>query len=275
MVSRLHIPCAPLSSFVASFYFYEGFQPEHSVDCFLPNGETEMIIDLTETPKYIYDRESLKEIQACHHVWVSGVRTEPICIPSGRDSRMMIINFKKGGAHAFYPIPLNELTDFVLDADLLFGSGIGELRQMLLEAPTVDHMFLCVENYMNRLIRRKLNREVKDICVEFMINQLVHNPSQITLDELCSRIGYSQKHLIELFKSRVGVTPKSYMRILRFQQVINEIESLGDIDWQQISFTCGYFDQSHFIRDFKSFSGFTPSVYLKQKNDSLNYVPLM
>ena len=111
MLFRTYIPGYPLNAFVQNLFYFEGFTPDHAVDRFLPDGNTEIVIDLTDSPKYIYDNETLKEIQSCHNVWVSGVRTEPITIPSGRDHKMLVISFVKGRSFPFYPLPANELTD--------------------------------------------------------------------------------------------------------------------------------------------------------------------
>jgi AraC-like DNA-binding protein len=61
---------------------------------------------------------------------------------------------------------------------------------------------------------------------------------------------------------------------MRFQKVVNEIETTVDLDWAAIAQNCGFYDQSHFINDFKIFSGFTPEAYASQKSDVLNYVPV-
>ena len=81
MILKTHVPSFPLSEYVSNFIYSEGFNPEHNIDRFLPDGNTEIVIDLTGEPQYIYDNNTLKEIQACHNVWVSGIRTEPISIP--------------------------------------------------------------------------------------------------------------------------------------------------------------------------------------------------
>jgi len=77
-----------------------------------------------------------------------------------------------------------------------------------------------------------------------------------------------------MFKSNVGLTPKAFSKITRFQKTIREIEASKKISWSGIAFDTGYYDQAHFINDFKNFSGFTPRQYLLLKNDQLNYVPI-
>jgi AraC-like DNA-binding protein len=72
----------------------------------------------------------------------------------------------------------------------------------------------------------------------------------------------------------VGVSPKQYLKIMRFQKAISAIENNVSIQWSQIALESGYFDQAHFIHDFKHFSGFTPNEYIKRKSSTLNYIPV-
>jgi AraC-like DNA-binding protein len=265
-------PQFPLSQFIDSFIYYEGIYVEHTVDRFLPNGDTEILIDFDDTPQYIYDNDSLKEIQACHNIWASGVRTEPITIPSGSMARMMVIMCKKGMAYPFFPFPMDEIVDSVLDADLIWGSSFAYLREKLLAAaPNIDRMFKLTEDF---LVKNFLGPTVLNPCVEYAVAEIVRQPDQINLSRLSAKIGYSQKHFIGMFKRQVGVAPKSFLKILRFQKAIGDIERSVRVDWTAISHESGFYDQAHFINDFKTFSGFTPEQYLKHKNDLLNYVPV-
>lgn len=274
MISQFHLPSFPLSQFIKYFYHYEGYEAAHTMDRFLPDGNTEIIIDLTDNPQYIYDNESLEKIQACQHAWVSGVRTRAITIPSGNGSRMIIVAFKKGMGHPFYSMPMSELTDQVIAADLVFGRGFHDLREGLLNAPSIDHMFRLIENFLLRQAGDALHENAPARCIEFVVSNIADGPNLSGFHHLSEQIGYSQKHFIDLFKKRVGVTPGQYLRIMRFQKAVLEIERSGSVQWSEVALESGYYDQAHFIHDFKGFSGFTPNEYLKRKTDLLNYVPV-
>lgn len=271
MIFETYIPTFPLDQFIECFIYYEGFNYEHSVDRFLPNGDTEILIDFNDQPQYIYDNESLKEIQACHNIWASGIRTEPITIPAGTDARMMVIMCKKGMAYPFFPFPMDEISDSVVDADLIWGMSFAYLREKLLETPDIGVRFKLTEDF---LVRNFLGSALLNPCVDYALTEIIRRPDQINLSRLSDKIGYSQKHFISMFKRQVGVTPKAYLKILRFQKAINDIEHSAKVDWMSISHDCGFYDQAHFINDFRLFSGFTPEQYLKQKSDLLNYVPI-
>ncbi len=271
MILQTYVPKFPLCDFVDCFLYHEGYNPAHTVDRFLPDGNVELIIDLDDKPKFIYDNESLKEIQTCHHAWASGVRTEPISIFSGKASAMIIVYFKKGMAYPFFLLPMNEISDRVVDADLLWGKSFGFLREKILETKDINRRFQIAEDFLMKNFSSKL---IKNPCVEYAVSEIIRQPDQTNLGRLNEKIGYSQKHFISMFKRQIGITPKSYLKIIRFQKAVGEIERFEKIEWSQISLDCGYYDQAHFINDFKRFSGFTPEEYFRRKSDTLNYVPI-
>lgn len=271
MILQNYNPGFPLNQFVEYFLYYEGLNPAHAIDRFLPDGNTEIILDFHDTPQYIYDNETLKEIQACHHVWASGVRTGYISIPSGRKAAMFIIAFRKGMAYPFFPVPMNEMSDRVVDADLLWGRRFAHLREHLHEIKDIGLKFAAAERF---LLKQFQQRFTLNPAVEFALAEIVRSPDQLNLGRLSRKIGYSQKHFISLFKQQVGVTPKAYLKIMRFQKAIAEIEKTGAANWAEISQDCGFYDQAHFIHNFKSFSGFTPEDYFSRKTDLLNYIPV-
>lgn len=271
MIAKLHVPASPLSQFIENFYYYCGFVPEHTKDRFLPDGNVQIIIDLTEFPKYIYDNETLKEIQACTRVWFSGFRTEPITIPSGNESEMLIVNFRKGKAFPFLTVPLQALTNHVVDAELVLTKEILDLRERMRDAVTIEKKIELLESY---LLDQYLNELHENPFVDFAISKIQVSPDQTSIREISEKVGYSQKHLIKIFRDHVGVTPKEFLKIIRFQKIIEEIESDKNINWSTVALDCGFFDQSHFISDFKKYSGFTPAEYLKIRGDQRNYIPV-
>ena len=271
MIFEIHIPAFPLNQFIESFIYYKDYNPDHTVDRFLPDGNVNVVFDLTDYPKFIYDNNTLKEIQACKNVWFSGIRNNYITIPSGRDSEMFIINFHKGRAYPFVEMPLNQLTDYVVDGNLVMTNEILNMRETLLSLVFIQQKFLFAENHLLKMFGHKL---VVNPFVDYAVNQILHMPNQMSIDRISKKVGYSQKHLIKIFKEHVGLTPKSFLKIIRFQKAIQEIEQNKTANWASIAFDSGYYDQAHFINDFKSFSGFTPTQYLKTNSEYSNYIAI-
>lgn len=271
MIFEIHIPAFPLNQFIESFIYYKDYNPDHTVDRFLPDGNVNVVFDLTDYPKFIYDNNTLKEIQACKNVWFSGIRNNYITIPSGRDSEMFIINFHKGRAYPFVEMPLNQLTDYVVDGNLVMTNEILNMRETLLSLVFIQQKFLFAENHLLKMFGHKL---VVNPFVDYAVNQILHMPNQMSIDRISKKVGYSQKHLIKIFKEHVGLSPKSFLKIIRFQKAIHEIEQNKTANWTNIAFDSGYYDQAHFINDFKCFSGFTPTQYLKTNSEYSNYIAI-
>ena len=88
-------------------------------------------------------------------------------------------------------------------------------------------------------------------------------------------IALSPKRFIERFKADVGVTPKRYCRLLRFQRVVTNAHRGGATDWAELALACGYFDQAHLIHDFREFSGLTPTAYEARRTAFQNHVTFL
>jgi len=87
-------------------------------------------------------------------------------------------------------------------------------------------------------------------------------------------IGISKRYFIDIFRNEVGLTPKLFCRVRRFQQALRQITSGTRIDWLNVALESGYFDQAHFIHDFRAFSNINPSAYLSDYQGHVNHVPV-
>lgn len=272
MIFLLHKPTGRLAHFIESMAFFEHLTPGYEAEKLLPEGYQDLVIDLTERPKYIFDNITLAKKQKCSLSWFSGARKKLITIDSGGvNSSMMVVRFHQGAAYHFSHFPLETITDQVIDTDLLFGKSINDLRDQILNTNEPENKFRKVEDYFEA---RLLKEEIPQV-ISYGIQVLAANPTEQTIKQLSDQCGYSQKHLIHLFKKHLGLTPKALQKIQRFQQVLTELEKSQHINWTQLSLDCGYYDQAHFINEFKHYSGLNPERYLIEKGSILNYIPVL
>lgn len=272
MIFEFHIPAAPLDLFIESILYLRDDQDDvvHRIERLLPDGNVVLIIDLTDSPKYIYDEATHAPIQTCKKAWFSGIQSAGLLIPAGQQCDQLVITFKKGKSFPFLRMPLTEVAGVVVDTDLVM-ANISRLREAALHSPTPRDKVLCAEQFF---LREYLGRLEENACVDHAINRIVAAPDSVTMSSLSDEIGYSQKHFIHLFKHHVGVAPKSFMRIMRFNKTLTEINATQEIDWTALALDCGYYDQSHFISDFKKFSGYTPEEYASMPKNYPGYVPV-
>ncbi|MCA1573694.1 MAG: helix-turn-helix domain-containing protein [Acidobacteria bacterium] len=184
---------------------------------------------------------------------------------------MVGIRFRLGGAYPFFRFPISELSESVTELDLIWGRLVDEIRDELQEIGSLERRLLRLETFLLRQVQRSLE---PNRLITFAVHQLQHSPQFLAIRDLASMIGITQKHLISQFEKIVGLRPKSFARVAKFQKVVNLIEQQKQIEWSAIALECGYYDQAHFIKEFHSFSGLNPSTYLTQRGDYVNYIPI-
>lgn len=273
MELAFHHPVLPLSNYIELITYYKDYQPGFSMERFLPDGGIDLVIDLTDVTKHIYDNETLKAIQSCNKAWISGMRTEFITIQaSALASEMLVIRFRPGMAWSFVHLPVLEMKDMVIDAELVFGQEILAFRERLLELSLATDKFKLAEKYL--LERIKNHREVHP-AIPYCISLLNGHPSGNSVKKIAEKTGYSNKHLIAIFGKYAGLGPKQYERVMKFQQVIQLLEKAPErINWSGLALDCGYYDQAHFINEFRKFSGLNPKAYMEARGEFINYIPV-
>jgi AraC-like DNA-binding protein len=152
------------------------------------------------------------------------------------------------------------------------------MRERLLEANSIPAMFAVAEKMLTTQLVRPLTLHP---AVDFAAQQFSIHPHTATVGNVLDKIGLSHRRFTQLFREQTGLTPKSFSRVRRFQRVLRSISTLHEPEWTQVALDCGYYDQAHFIHDFQSFSGFTPSGYTAnffrydRNNEHVNHVPLI
>jgi AraC-like DNA-binding protein len=270
MVYRTHIPAAPLSEFVDWFWFFEGLDVPHGRERVLPDGSTELVINLDDSRRKLFDREQPRRFQTFHRAWISGARSDYILIDVLPQSSMIGVHFKPGGLAPFLEMPASELTGQVIELDDLWGGDAADLRHRLLEATGARARFRVLEEF---LLRRTVRPLTHHPAVAHALGELREDTPVLRVRQVADSLGFSHKHFIELFRAAVGLTPKRFWRVRRFQQTLTGINAGQSVDWAEVALAAGYYDQAHFVRDFKAFSGLTPSEYLTRRNGEVNFVP--
>jgi AraC-like DNA-binding protein len=192
------------------------------------------------------------------------------------DEHALIIgaHFRPGGAFPFFNLPVSELADSHVELETLWGASAVELRERLCAARTPAERFSLLEN---ALTARLFRRPESHYAVRFALNVFTPAESELTIASVTQRIGLSPRRFIQVFKLEVGMSPKLFCRVRRFQHLLESVREQAAPNWARLASECGYFDQSHFIHDFRIFSGLTPTEYVRQRSERVlpNHVPLL
>jgi hypothetical protein len=161
MLYRLRTPRPPLSYFVENLWFYRDLEVDHTKEKLLPDASVELIIDLGEGPKKLYDRRDLSRSIGYNRCWISGMQRQYIVIGAEAGGSMMGAHFRTGGAAPFFGFPISELSGNVVELDLIWKREILTLRERLLEAEDIEAKFDLLENYLLTRARSRLDQTIR------------------------------------------------------------------------------------------------------------------
>jgi AraC-like DNA-binding protein len=270
-----HIPSEPLRHFISLMWFGDNYIAPHKLERVLPTGELCLIINLWENRTRVYDRDDPRKFTTCDGSIVVGAYSQFTVIDTDEQRATAGVIFRPGGAFPFLRLPAGELQDTGVSLSALWGrQAAADLREQLLAAPEPQAKFTILEQTFLRRINAPL--DPTHPAVSFAVENFKQRPTR-PVSSVSDQIGLSDRRFIQLFSQQVGLTPKLFCRVQRFQKVLRNIarSAAGSvIDWPQIALTCGYFDQAHFIHDFRAFSGINPTTYVANKTQFQNHVVL-
>lgn len=273
MIFETHIPETTLVPYIESIFYYKGFKPDHSIERVVPTGHVFIIFELNGFEYHTFDRESLKPNGTFKKVWVSGMHKDYLSISAHQDSEMLVVQFKTNGSYPFFKIPIHQLNNKVVDAQEIFGDEILALRAQILEGENASGKFKRVEDWLTKTFNVD---KIPNIDIVDVLTQLKTTPVTES-SKIIASYPNTQKHLISQFKTYFGLTPKVFHRIFRFNEILKQIHNKEQLVWSQITYEFGYSDQSHFIKEFKEFSGFNPQEFINSdyhKDEETNFFPL-
>ena len=265
-------PGPPLDRFVEVIWVLENDAAPHPRERLLPDGSVELVFSLQEEAFPVYSREDLDRCEIFRGNVVCGPHSQPFAIDTSTTVKVAGAHFKAGGAYPFLKLPAGELHNTHVGLDVLWGAAAAErVRQQLLEAATPAAKARVIERALLDAVRGVPERHP---AVAFALNEFRGVPEGQKIADVTEQIGLSSRRFIEVFRNEVGLAPKLFCRVRRFQKVVRMISAGRPVDWAEVALTCGYFDQAHFIHDFRAFSGINPSSYLADYIEHLNHVPI-
>jgi AraC-like DNA-binding protein len=278
MEFALHVPKAPLDRHVESLTFYAGFDPQHDREKLIPDGAIQIIVDLTDTPKRLYAGETSPIGVDFRGAWISGMHKRWIVIEAQRQASMLIIRFRPGGHWAVVRHDAAALTNAVYPLDEVIGTT--SLRDRILAAPTPTGKFAAAEGW---LLERAGDLPLNAAAA--YLTQRLRQPL-LRVRDAVGETGFSERHVLGLFQRWIGISPKAYARVSRFQHLLAALARGGvenpallaaplpTPDWAALAAETGYADQSHLSHEFRSFAGMTPGAYAAAYRGLTNYLPI-
>jgi AraC-like DNA-binding protein len=252
-------PAADLAPYVEVFWEVHGYA-DYARERILPKTNIELMFNLGP-PHRLLDPTRPTGASVYREAWVAGLQRRPLliepCFDASRvPSRLIGARLRPEGAYAFFGVPMDELSNDVIDLDLLSKAAFLSVHARMHETPSRPERFALLEN----LVRERLGKEVRTRpFIRWAAAQIERTHGAVRILDLCHELGVSRKHLNEWFRRQVGLPPKQYAGVARFQQLVASLNRTAPTDWSELAQDCGYYDQAHLVHDCQAFAGMAPT----------------
>jgi AraC-like DNA-binding protein len=251
-------PAPPLDRFIDDIYCLTGI-PRHRRLNVPPMPSAHLFVNLAG-PVRLFDSDPTATPEVFTGGWFMGVWTRRFLIEFQSPVHLVGVHFKPWGLSPFVDVPLNEFRDRWLPIDLVWKRASDRLRDRISAAESTGGMLQILEDEMRSRLVSTPSRSLE--LVDHTAAEVAASWGAVQIGALADGAGVSGNHLATNFKSHVGITPKRMARIYRFARLILSVDAREPVDWSWLAHSAGYFDQAHFSREFKDFTGHTPTEYL-------------
>ncbi|RAV98038.1 helix-turn-helix domain-containing protein [Pseudochryseolinea flava] len=254
-----------LSGYVEKLWVYETDKalPQSDLHIIVPNGLVKVVIPFKNGLRA--QMQGKEKVSSTHEITLIGIADIPSVVSEVKDepSGTIGIEFSPAGAYRFFSLSLQDITNCVLPLSDLMGKTARALEEQIANTESVQDKVVSVQ----RFLCSQFAIHHRDEIFEYCIGKIIGSGGRIQVADLERQTGYSSRWLNMKFHTRIGISPKNLSTIVRFQEIYRS--------WAQTNFTnfsgadvySFYHDQAHFIKDFKRFTGFSPSKYQLQEND--------
>ncbi|MCL2417151.1 MAG: helix-turn-helix domain-containing protein [Bacteroidales bacterium] len=233
-----------LSPYIENYWMSDGFGGKSDLYRILPDSYVNIIFMLDKT-------------RGIFHTDIFGLITSYLEASSSQTLLMFGIRFKPAGITAFTRIPAYEFTDRSVDLALLDTLFDKSFYEPFPEKQSVKEIITHINNYLINCLPRLYSPEQQIIRAIDLIHL---SKGQLSPAKVASEVCLSQRHFERKFKSAVGISPKTFAKILRFQHALQHLYDFPHRDLLSVAVECGYYDHTHLIKNFKTFSGSTPTA---------------
>ncbi|MEV6169364.1 helix-turn-helix domain-containing protein [Streptomyces sp. NPDC051954] len=252
------VPAPPLDRFIDDIYVLTGV-PRHRRMNVPPMPSAHLFLNLGD-PVRLWDSVASVPPSVFVDGWFMGVWTRRFIVEYPARVQVVGVHFKPWGISPFVDVPATELRDRWLPVDAVWGGSVDRIRNQVGDVSSATETLRALEAELRSRLAEAPSRGLD--LVQHTGGRLETAHGAVPVAALTEAAGVSGNHLATQFKSHIGVTPKRVARIYRFARLILSVDTLRPVDWAELAQTAGYFDQAHFSREFKDFTGHTPTQYL-------------
>lgn len=258
MQTRFYIPHSALQSFVQCIMIVHAEIEKEAAICPYPPAPQNSL--------FFYIKDRIKVQKENEHSYllqprsvIVGPQITRVMININKSHKAVRVGFHPSGLYRLLGLPLSQMVDDSFDAEDLFGAEMREVNCRLQEASDFDS----IKNVVEAFLLSKVKALKSELPFDKAMLQLMKEGGNLSMEATASKACLSLRQFERVSQERIGHSPKMFARLIRFSKAYRLRENYPQMNWTQIAHKCQYFDQMHFIKDFKQFAGVTPGIIEK------------
>jgi len=186
-----------------------------------------------------------------------------INIESNGTTGLISVRFYPWGGYHFFSEPVSNFLDGTISSQKVWPDHYDNLIKEVRNAQTHEARSVMVQQF---LLARLEENHKNDNQLDKAVKLIRESKGQLSIEEIGHRTSHSKKQLERKFVPTIGTAPKTFARISRFLNICHHLEEHKTKTLTELTYECGYYDQAHFIKEFREFSGFTPKEFFARNN---------
>lgn len=268
MEYNAYIPQGPLAKYIQRYWTLENDDVSTPTrDRIFPDGCIELIFNYGDRfKKYEGDRANWQPESFIHGQLKQYIEIERTGIVG-----IFSVRFRPHGLRPFVSFAVNKATEREMPVTDLWGEAGNRLAQDIALADTTEERIRLAEAFLEQRLDASVD---KNDTVHQCVERIESHMGLVSIDRLAADLCVGRRHLERKFVEHVGISPKLFARIIRFNRVLHLIEEKTENNFAYLAQESGFYDQAHFIKDFKDFTGLNPGSYFSEELDLVKFFNL-
>jgi AraC-like DNA-binding protein len=254
-----------LKNYIEKMWLFEssGKMPVDDMKLVVPNGNIKLTVSYQNGIVAAMNGKTFASKE--HDITLTGLVDVPVILDVDEDvaTETIGIEFNPLGAYRFFHFTLHDIQNQICSLSDVLGNMGKRLVEQINNTTSVQQKIVLVQQFL----LKQLSLHNEDLIFEYCIEKITASKGRITIKELEKKTGYSSRWLNMKFNDKLGVSPKNLSSIIRFKQCYQALINGHERSFFKKDFYELYYDQSHFIKDFKRFTGLPPAKFEKQTNN--------
>jgi AraC-like DNA-binding protein len=265
-------PAPPLDGFIRVLWYAQARTVAHRRERILPSGCVQVILNLARD--FLLDCPVGECDRRMPPALVVGARSVYEIIDSSDMADLIGIVFAPGGFSPFATDAVDLYSNRSVGLEDVWGAPARNLRDRLRELHGPRERLRCLEGFLVERFAPRLTRHGpwRSGEVDFAVRAFDSAPGIATVRDVAKRTGWSERRFSQVFREQVGLSPKTWCRVQRFQRAVRQLHTGGDVRWAELALDCGFYDQSHFANEFRAFSGIDATTYSARRTQWANHI---